>query len=115
MSYADAEVVGKGGYFTARSLGDPPALRRSSARYRYVDEVIATAWLARRDFVQRVGLDQILSVEDGGRPVVRANGSGRIYGADPYNYLRLEDADLAPAALAESGDPSAMRYGEIMI
>jgi Glycosyl transferases group 1 len=115
MSYADAEVVGKGEYFSARSLGEAPALRQSAARYRYVDRVIATAWLARRDVVQRVGLDRMLRVQDGGRLLARADGSGRIYGADPYNYLRLEDADLAPAALAESGDPSAMRYGEIMI
>jgi 2-polyprenyl-3-methyl-5-hydroxy-6-metoxy-1,4-benzoquinol methylase len=118
MSYADAEMVGKGAYFTAPSFGEAPALHQSSAPYRYVDEVIATAWLARRDFVQRVGLDQVLRVEDGARPVARAGGSGRVYSADPYNYLRLAEPDLTPgarAALAESGGPSAMRYADIMI
>jgi hypothetical protein len=118
MSYADAEMVGKGAYFTAPSFGEAPALHQSSVRYRYVDEVIATAWLARRDFVRRVGIDQILRIEDGGRAVVRASGSGRVYSADPYNYLRLAEADLTPGArvaLAESGGPSAMRYADIMI
>ena len=118
MSYAATEMVGKGAYFTAPPSGKIPALCQSSARYRYVDEVMASAWLARRDFVQRVGLDQILSVEDGGRPVARANGSGRIYGADPYNYLRLADADLTPnasAAPAGDGSPLGMRCAEIMI
>jgi spore maturation protein CgeB/2-polyprenyl-3-methyl-5-hydroxy-6-metoxy-1,4-benzoquinol methylase len=118
MSYADAEMVGKGAYFTAPSFGEAPVLCQSSARYRYLDDVIATGWLARRDFVQRVGVDQILSVQDGARLMARANAAGRIYGADPYNYLRLAAADLTPgarAAPAESSSPSAMRYADIMI
>jgi spore maturation protein CgeB/SAM-dependent methyltransferase len=118
MSYADAEMVGKGAYFTAPSFGEAPVLCQSSARYRYLDDVIATGWLARRDFVQRVGIDQILSVQDGARLMARANAAGRIYGADPYNYLRLAAADLTPgarAAPAESSSPSAMRYADIMI
>lgn len=108
MSYADAEMVGKSAYFTAPPCGKAPVLFQSPSRYRYVDEVVASTWLARRDCVQRVGLDRILSVEDGARPVVRANGAGRIYGADPYNYLRRADADLTPTAsiaLAGNGGP----------
>jgi SAM-dependent methyltransferase len=118
MSYADAEMVGKGAYFTARSFDEAPAVCQSPARYRYLDEVMASAWLARRDFVRRVGLDQILRVEDGGRPVVRANGSAKIYGADPYNYLRLADTDptcTASGALAESGGPLGMRHPDVII
>ena len=115
MGYADNAMVGKGAYFTAPSCGDAPALCRSSASYRYVDEVTASAWLARRDFVQRVGIDRILRVEDGGRPVVRAPGSGRIYSADPYNYLRCADAHLAPAAPGGDSGPLGMGYPDIMI
>ena len=118
MSYADAEMVGKGAYFTAPPSGDVPALCQPSARYRYVDEVMASAWLARREFVQRVGLGRILSIEERARPLVHANGSGRIYGADAYNYLRLADAGLTPtatAALAESGDRRGARCADIMI
>jgi 2-polyprenyl-3-methyl-5-hydroxy-6-metoxy-1,4-benzoquinol methylase/spore maturation protein CgeB len=118
MSYADVEMVGKGAYFSAPPSGDVAELCRWSARYRYVDEVMASAWLARRDFVRRVGLDQILKVEDDGRAVVRANGSAKIYGADPYNYLRLADADptcAARAALAERGGPLGMRHPDVMI
>jgi len=118
MSYADAEMVGKGAYFAALAWGKAPAQCQPSARYRYVEEVMASAWLARRDFVQRVGVEQLLSVEDRARPVMRANGSGRIYGADPYNYLRIADADLtgtAGAAPAESGGPIGLRHAEIMI
>jgi hypothetical protein len=117
MSYADAEMVGKGAYFAALAGGKAPAPCQPSARYRHVDEIMASAWLARRAFVQRVGIKQLL-VEDGARPVMRANGAGRIYGADPYNYLRVDDADLtctAGAAMAESGGPIALRYAEIMI
>ena len=118
MSYADGEMVGKGAYFSASPSGDAPVLCQPAARYQYVDEVMASAWLARRDFVQRAGLDRILSAADGARPLARANGCGRIYSADPYNYLRLADADLTPAAsaaLAESGGPLGTRYSEFMI
>jgi 2-polyprenyl-3-methyl-5-hydroxy-6-metoxy-1,4-benzoquinol methylase len=118
MGYADTEMVGKGAYFSALRGGRPPALCQPSARYRYLDEVMASAWLARRDFVQRAGVDRILSVGDGARPVVRASGSGRIYGADPYNYLRFADADLtsaASAALAGDDGPRGLRYADLMI
>ena len=117
ISYADAEMVGKGAHFTALSPGQAPALRQPSARYQHVDEVAASAWLARRDFVQRVGLDRILSVGNAGRAVIRATGSGRIYGADPYNYLRLADelTCSASAGPGESGDPLGMGYPDVMI
>jgi hypothetical protein len=118
MSYADAEMVGKGAYFTALTWSKAPAPCQPFARYRYVDEVMASAWLARRDFVQRLGVEQLLSGEDGAHPVMRGNGSATIYGADPYNYLRVDDADLTcttGAAVAERGGPIAMRYAEIMI
>ena len=117
MSYADAEMVGKGAYYSAPRWGQAPALGAPAARYRYLDEVMASAWLARRDVVQRVGVAQLL-VEDGARPVMRATGAARIYGADPYNYLRLAEADLtgtAGAALAERAGPIGAPYAEIMI
>ena len=117
MSYADSEMVGKGAYFSAAPNG-AAVLCQPAARYRYVDEVMASAWLARRDFVQRVGLDRILSVTESGRAVARANGGGRIYGADPYNYLRLADRGLrriASPALFGSGDALGNPYPDIMI
>jgi hypothetical protein len=118
ISSADAEMVGKSAFFTALTSGRAPVLCQSSSLYRYVDEAMASAWLARREFLQQVGPDHILSVEDGARPVVRANGSGRIYGADPYNYLRLADADLTPTAStarAGNGSPIGIGDADIMI
>ena len=38
-----------------------------------------------------------------------ANGLGRIYSADPYNYLRVEAAGVAPAAIAASLDGNSSR------
>jgi hypothetical protein len=117
LSYADAEMIGKGAYFSAARPGHAPALCQPAMRYRYVDEVTASAWLARREVVRRVGLDRILSVDHCGRAVVRAHGSDRIYGADPYDYLRLpEDLPCAAGdALAKGGGALGMRYPEVMI
>jgi hypothetical protein len=118
MSYADGEVVGKGAYFSAPWSGAAPVLCQPAVRYRYVDEVMASAWLARRDFVQRVGFDRILSIGEDRRAVARANGCGRIYGADPYNYLRLDDGgkrQVARSPLARSGEALGNPYPDIMI
>jgi hypothetical protein len=116
MSYADAEMVGKGAHYAALPCGRVPALRQPSSRYCYLDQVMASAWLARRDFVQRVGLEQFLGIQDGGRVVARANGSGRIYGADPYNYVRVADADPPRAAnAAQAWDDGLLGHAEVMI
>ena len=100
LTYGDAEIAGKGAHFTALPSGQPPALNEATARYRHVDRVIGTAWLARRALFDRVGVDRMLSIADGRLMMARAIGCGRMYSADPYNYLRFAPADVTPEAVA---------------
>ena len=99
LTYGDAEIAGKGAHFAALPSGQP-ALNEATARYRHVDRVIGTAWLARRALFDRIGVDRMLSIADGRLMMARAIGCGRMYSADPYNYLRFAQADLTPEAVA---------------
>jgi len=102
LNYADAEIAGKAAYFAAAASGEKPALHEPDSGYRQVDRVLGTAWLARRAAFERTGIEKMLSVKDGRPMLASGNGSGRIYSADPYNYLRFEAAVVTPAAVAAS-------------
>jgi hypothetical protein len=118
LSYADAEIAGKGAYFTAARSGEAPALNEAASGYRQVDRVLGTAWLARRAVFERTGIERMLSVEAGRPMLASGNGLGRIYSADPYNYLRFEAAGITPAAIAASldaNDSSANGSAGVMI
>ena len=93
-------------------------LHEPALRYRHVDRVLGTAWLARHDLLQRSRIDQMLSVEDGCPMLVRANGVGKMYSADPYNYVRMRGAEIMAPTLAAKLDeraPIEMGGAEIMI
>jgi 2-polyprenyl-3-methyl-5-hydroxy-6-metoxy-1,4-benzoquinol methylase len=100
LAYAEAEVVGKAAYFGVTAGGEPPVLHEPALRNRHVDRLLGTAWLARRELLQRSRVDQMLSVEDGCPMLVRATGVGKMYSADPYNYVRIQGTEITPSALA---------------
>jgi hypothetical protein len=118
LTYDDAEIAGKGAYFTARPSGQPPALTEAAACYHHVDRVIGTAWIARRELFDRVGVDRMLSDADGSLVMACAIGCGKMYSADPYNYLRFAPADVTPEAVAACLDAHgaiAVGRAEVMI
>ena len=118
LTYTDAEIVGKAAHFTAAGLGEAPVLNEAASAYRYVGRLLGTAWLARRTVFERAGFDHLIGVEDGHPTIAQANGSGKIYGADPWNYLRLEHSGTTPVATASSlelGRLSDGRLSKVMI
>ncbi|HZA65913.1 MAG TPA: hypothetical protein VE592_03135, partial [Geminicoccaceae bacterium] len=104
LIYADAEVVGKAAHFSAAPDGASPVLHEPAASFRHVDRVSGAAWLARRAVLEQASIEEMLSFKDDRPMIACANGLGRIYSADPYNYLRVEAAGVAPAAIAASLD-----------
>jgi hypothetical protein len=56
-----------------------------------------------RKLLERIGLDQILSIADGGPARARADGLGEIYSPGPYNYLRVTDVDGGMPAMMAAG------------
>ena len=104
LSYADVEIVGKGAHFAAQPAARSPVLHGAAARYRHVDRVEGAAWLARRAALDRIGIDRVLRVEEGRPMLVCADEPGRIYSADPYNYVRFGDVDAVPEAVAACVD-----------
>jgi 2-polyprenyl-3-methyl-5-hydroxy-6-metoxy-1,4-benzoquinol methylase len=111
LTYADAGIVGKAAHFVALPSGAPPALNEAAARFRHRDQVLGTAWLGRREALDRIGIDRMLTVEDGRPMMACGHGCDRAYGADPYNYLRFGHADVAPEAVAACLD----EHGSIAI
>jgi 2-polyprenyl-3-methyl-5-hydroxy-6-metoxy-1,4-benzoquinol methylase len=102
FTYADAAVVGKAAYFGV-TPGGAPVLHEPALRYRYVDRVLGTAWLARRELLQRRRIDQMLRVENGCPMLACGDGAGKMYSADPYNYLRCQAGEMTPTAGATAG------------
>jgi SAM-dependent methyltransferase len=100
LTYADADIAGKAAHFVALPSGAPPVLSEAASRHRHLDRVLGTAWLARRDALDRIGIDRMPTVEDGRPMMACGHGCERAYGADPYNYLRFGHADVAPEAVA---------------
>lgn len=118
FTYADADIVGKAACFGAAPPGEALELNLPSLQYRHVAEVAATAWLARRKLFDRVGIDHLLGCRDGVPVVTCANGFGRIYSSDPFNYLRAP-AELAAAtkivAASRDHDAGGLACAHIMI
>jgi hypothetical protein len=106
LTYADAEIAGKAAHFSARAFGQSAVLNQPAACHRHVDQVIGTAWLARRAALEGGSVERMLRFEDGRPVIARERNSRAIYSADPYNYLRLEGGG-APSAMALE------RYGSI--
>jgi hypothetical protein len=104
LSYTDVEIVGKGAHFAALPSARSPVLHGAAARYRPIDRVEGTAWLARRGSFDRIGIDRLLSIEEGRPMLACADGHGQMYSADPYNYLRFAGTDVTPEALAACVD-----------
>jgi SAM-dependent methyltransferase len=102
FTYADAAVVGKAAYFGV-TPGGAPVLHEPALRYRHVDRVLGTAWLARRELLQRRRIDQMLRVENGCPMLACSDGAGKMYSADPYNYLRCQAGEMTPTAGATAG------------
>jgi hypothetical protein len=100
LTYADAEMVGKAAHFVLPPSGKPPALQAAAARYRHVEQVLGTAWLAHRSAFDRTGIERMFKVEDGRAVMAGAHGRAEVYAADSYNYLRFAHADVAPEAVA---------------
>lgn len=118
LTYADADMVGKAACFEAAPPGQALGLNLPSLQYCHVAEVGATAWLARRKLLERIDIDHLLGCRDGVPVVTCANGNGRIYSSDPFNYLRAPaDAAAATAIAANSRDPEfgGLACGHIMI
>jgi SAM-dependent methyltransferase len=117
LTYADAEVVGKAAYFSAAPDGASPVLHEPASRFRHVDRVSGAAWLARRAALEQASIEEMLSFENDRPMIACANGLGRIYSADPYNYLRVEAAGVAPAVAAslDGNRPSANGAAGVMI
>jgi hypothetical protein len=113
LTYADAEIAGKAAHFSARGVGQAPALDQPAACHRHVDQVVGAAWLARGAALAGGGIERMLRLEDGRPVLARAPGSGAIYSADPYNYLRLEGGGAAMAL--ERHGASGIAGAEIMI
>ena len=110
-------MVGKAAYFSAAPPGASPVLHEPAARFRHVDRVSGAAWLARRAVLEQASIEEMLSFQDDRPAIACANGSGKIYSADPYNYLRVEAAGIAPAIAAglDGNDSSANGAAGIMI
>jgi hypothetical protein len=100
FTYAEAEVVGKAACFSATAGSEPAVLHEPDLRNRHVDRVLGTAWLARRELLQRSWIDQMLSVKDDCPILVRAAGVNKMYSTDPYNYVRMQGAGITPSALS---------------
>jgi len=54
--------------------------------------------------LQRSRIDQMLSVKDDCPMLVCSDGVGRMYSADPYNYVRVQGAGITTSALAAKLD-----------
>jgi hypothetical protein len=118
LTYADVDIAGKVAHFSARAFAQSPVLNQPASCHRHVDQVIGTAWLARRAALEGRGIERMLRFKDG-RPLIgRGQGTHRMYSADPYNYLRFEGGGGAPSTMAanlERCDSIGIAGAEIMI
>ena len=93
-------------------------LQGTTARYRHVDRVAGTAWLARRASLDRIGIDRALSMAEGQPVLACADGDIQMYSPDPYNYLRFLGVDVTPevvAACLDARGAIAIGRDEVMI
>ncbi len=106
FDYAGTDLVGKAAHYV--SSGGAPELIGARHRYQHVDQVPAAALLARGRVFEEAGFDRIVAAGPGGALVARAPVPGRIYSADPFNYLRLEGQTDQLASTLSCGDPTGL-------